>query len=85
MSTVISDRNGISLEQMEKLERDKFNNPEYWRMFYQEQEKLAKFKLKFYIEESDGGIRQQSTLPPKLNKHAHIIATELYYTLDKKC
>lgn len=59
-----------------KLERERLNSPRFWRLYYTTQEMLAKYFLFLY---NNSGARQQSTLPPKLNKHAHIIATKLYY------
>lgn len=67
-----------------KLEHQKLNDARFWRIYYMVQGILAKDFLYLYSNSADGGIRQQSTLPPKLNKHAHIIATELYYALDRK-
>lgn len=62
-----------------KLEKERLNNPKFWRMYYTAQEVLARDFLYLYSNNADGGIRQQSTLPPRLNKDAMEIATEVYY------
>ncbi len=62
-----------------KLERERLNSPRFWRLYYTAQEVLARDFLYLYNNGADGGIRQQSTLPPKLNREAMEIATKVYY------
>lgn len=59
-----------------KLERERLNSPRFWRLYYTTQGILAKYFLFLY---NNSGARQQSTLPPELNKEAMEIATKVYY------
>ena len=59
-----------------KLERERLNSPRFWRLYYTAQEVLARDFLYLY---NNSGVRQQSTLPPELNKEAMEIATKVYY------
>lgn len=56
----------------------------YWRVYYKIQELLSREFLDKYEEKSDGGVRKQSTLPPKLNKRAHKIANYIMKKHEKK-
>ena len=61
-----------------KTELARVNDARFWRIYYMVQEILSKHLIHLYQDNSDGGIRQQSTLPPKLNKDAMEIAKEVY-------
>ena len=51
----------------------------YWRIYYKVQELLASECIDRYIKNSDGGIRQESTLSPRLNREAELITKVIYY------